>query len=857
MRIAPIAPPLPELLAPAGGMEAALAAFHFGADAVYLGLRRFSARAEAENFSPEQLGTLVAHAHALDRRRSVYVAVNTLILQRELPEVVRTLAAIEESGADGIILQDLAVARIARRHFPALALHASTQMAIHSKEGAEALARMGFRRAVLARELTLEEIADISSLPELETEVFLHGALCYAVSGLCLCSSLLCGKSGNRGACAYPCRDTWRIEGGTFDPALKTGVSGHCFSMKDLALEDLTGRLREAGVASLKIEGRKKSPFYVAAAVDHYRHLLDGNLEGRESRAAAIRTVFSRPWTELFVRNRRNHATIDTSFVGHRGEAAGRVQSVVRNGGRTVLRFTAQRPIERHDGLQIEIPGADKPYGFGVDEMRLVEGGRAGAPCAAAPASALVEVTLPPDAPRISAGMEIRHSASNAVRRALSFAPPNLSGVRRRWPLDLRLRLSQDRLEAAGSVRAFGEILEETAILEGPFPPAADASKTEPGLRRAFQKLGDTPFSAGELQLEGDRGVLVPASRLNTLRRTLTARLGAQLDKARERRAETAAALVSAGSARDEASDAEIPPRGPSAWLLRTDRLEHLTAFQGDDWDSADEFLIEIPLGKDAAPAWQRSLAASGIPAHKVRWALPAFSRPPENEVIEASLRALAELGFRRFEAANLSALTFLRRTCPEADLSADWQLSVINAQAWEELREKGLTRVTLSPEDSLENWRMLGADVLQNAAAVVYQDTPLFISESCPHAALLGRCPGPDKCRFRSFSLSNGKGARLDVFSRRCRTFAVSAKPLNLTRDLRKIEALGLGWIRADFAVRPYRPEDVRRLWLAVRSGDALPGGQSANFRRGFWTPAASPKSDRGTALPKASAEG
>ena len=166
-----------ELLAPAGQIDSGYAAFSYGADAVYLGLTRFSARAEAENFTPEALSGFVRYAHGL--KKKVLVAVNTVFFEDEKPDLVETLQNVREARADGVIVQDWGTARLIKRYFPELRLHASTQMAVHNRDGAEALRDLGFKRVVLARELTLEEIKDICRVPGIEKEVFIHGALCY------------------------------------------------------------------------------------------------------------------------------------------------------------------------------------------------------------------------------------------------------------------------------------------------------------------------------------------------------------------------------------------------------------------------------------------------------------------------------------------------------------------------------------------------------------------------------------------------------------------------------------------------------------------------------------------------------
>ena len=191
-----------ELLSPAGDFETALAAFDAGADAVYCGLADFSARAFAKNLSFEDLGNLVRFAHA--KGKKVYVTFNTLVDEVDVEQAVETLSRLEEVGPDALIVQDLGVARLCRRHFPALALHASTQLVAHNLEGVLALKDVGFTRVVLARELSLAEIASISKrCGGLELECFIHGALCYSISGLCLFGAMEKGRSGNRGKCPY------------------------------------------------------------------------------------------------------------------------------------------------------------------------------------------------------------------------------------------------------------------------------------------------------------------------------------------------------------------------------------------------------------------------------------------------------------------------------------------------------------------------------------------------------------------------------------------------------------------------------------------------------------------------------
>ncbi|MDH4321141.1 MAG: U32 family peptidase, partial [Desulfobulbaceae bacterium] len=258
-----------ELLAPAGSIEAFEAAVAAGADAVYIGAPTLNARALAKHFGMAEIAAMVDHAHQHEVK--VYVAMNSLMKEEEIPAATHALAAFEHLGVDAVIMQDLGLYHLARRHFPKLRLHASTLLAGHNSAAVRQFVKMGFQRVVLARELAIPEIAAIHRQNQVELEVFIHGALCFSYSGLCLFSSFQGGKSGLRGRCVQPCRRryTWSGKGKGGAP------SGYLFSMNDLCGIDLIPQLREAGVTSLKIEGRMRSARYVEAVTAAYRMALD------------------------------------------------------------------------------------------------------------------------------------------------------------------------------------------------------------------------------------------------------------------------------------------------------------------------------------------------------------------------------------------------------------------------------------------------------------------------------------------------------------------------------------------------------------------------------------------------------
>ncbi len=291
----------PEILAPVGNADMLSAAVFAGADAVYLGLEHFNARRTAGNFSAEGLRQAVSFCHA--RGVHVYVTLNTTLYPGELSRLAVAVSEVAAAGADAVITQDLAVAALVRQIAPGLAMHGSTQMSVQSLDGALRLAEMGYSRVILARELTLAEIRHITANCGIETEVFVHGALCMSVSGQCYMSAFLGGRSGNRGACAGPCRLPFDAD------ANAPAAVGHHLSLKDMSVIGYLPELAQAGVASVKIEGRLRPPEYVAAAVNACVHARAGEAYDEQ----LLQDVFSRSgFTDAYLTGNRSGAMFGT-----------------------------------------------------------------------------------------------------------------------------------------------------------------------------------------------------------------------------------------------------------------------------------------------------------------------------------------------------------------------------------------------------------------------------------------------------------------------------------------------------------------------------------------------------------------
>lgn len=356
--------PKPQLLAPAGQVESFFAALENGADGIYLGLKEFSARVSAANFRLEELSSLVPYAHK--RKVAVYIALNSLIPSPELPRIPDLLQSLSDIGVDALIVQDPGVFFLARRLFPDLRLHASTLMAIHNTAGVEQLERLGARRVVLARELTLEEVDLIARNTSIELEIFVHGALCYSYSGLCLTSSFRGGHGSLQGRCVQPCRLRFR----------QGRKEGFFLSCSDLCALPLLPRLKRFRIASFKIEGRMKGADYIANVVRAYRMVLDApageemNVVGQAQELLAQSP--SRRFTRGYLSGDFQREILAPHRSGSSGLWVGNVKSLREGKALIVLR----RDLQPGDRLRPESGENREKAAFTVAELLSADGSR-------------------------------------------------------------------------------------------------------------------------------------------------------------------------------------------------------------------------------------------------------------------------------------------------------------------------------------------------------------------------------------------------------------------------------------------------------------------------------------------------
>lgn len=509
-----------ELALPAGSLQSALTAFKEGADAVYLGLKSFSARANATNFTFEDLAKL--RQVALTEGKKIYVTVNTLIEESELDEAYKTLKHIDFIGCDGIIVQDLGLINLVKTYAPSLSLHASTQLAVHTITGVQELVRLGFERVVLARELTFQEVKRIrESCKDVELKVFIHGALCYSFSGLCTASEQLCGRSANRGSCAQICRNYFTVEHDSAVPSalspIPQGVKdGWFFSMSDMKAGPVAKELEELGIESLKVEGRMKSPAYTGLAARYYRAVLDGD-DSAEELDEALSVVFSRRqtsgWLASYGREkqdftiRRAPTLGSTSYPGHRGIKAARITLVKSDS----VMVTLLTDVALRDGLMYFIRSQRQPIDtikFGINTL-IDQRGRS---ITEAYEGESVAIPLPANAPRPHTGeffyLISRHDQNPAL---ISEALP-LS----KHPLDMTFTLEEGLLSIQCQ---YGE-----ATYEIPTSEARKPQETESNIVSIFCQSDTSFLTLGSINLVNRtqlslEQIFLPLSVLKSIRR--------------------------------------------------------------------------------------------------------------------------------------------------------------------------------------------------------------------------------------------------------------------------------------------------------------------------------------------------
>ncbi len=793
----------PELLAPAGNEQSLHAAVQAGADAVYLGVESFNARRSAENFTLETLARACDFAHL--RSVSVYLTLNTAVLPNEADDAMELARQAFRAGVDAFIVQDIGIASELARTLPEARVHVSTQMNTHSTAGLEAAAALGAKRVTLARELSLGEVGQMASAAArlgMEVETFVHGALCVCYSGQCFMSSMIGGRSANRGLCAQACRLPYTLHNKALRKTLDA-PGEHLLSPKDLRAIELLPSLVEAGVASLKIEGRMKSPDYVFAVTSVYRRALDEVLAARASTlgdsghvryrvadedAQVLAEAFSRGFTTAYLEGERGNDIMSYGRPNNRGVFIGRVAQV-RDG---LVEIAAEDAIVAGDVLEFWTNKGH--FAYPVERIDAVDG-------------ATVRVPLAKKVGKGDRVFRVRSAVAAYVDDALEPRIPVSGTVAMRIGEPLVMEFS-----AAGS----------TARIEGPVVEAARTKPvTEAEIREHVDRLGNLPFTLQSLDVTVDEGVGIGFSQLHKLRTRALGQLEeAMLEPYRARRLpriEARRAVASRCTNRcDVAALATNPACARAAKraganliyvpALNYKRGEAVIAGQvsgtAEQVGYPKQAIIALPTVGHDGEGGSREGAVGFDP-----WAYVKTGKP----VLVENLGQL-------FEASRLGAL-------PEVGP----HLPLLNRLALDAAADLGAGRVWLSPELSLVQIEALGKGAPVPLGLTVIGSQELMVTEHC---LLMSQGPCNEDCascarRKSPHYLRDRKGYEFPVVTDCCgRSHLYNAVALDIAHAVPELIEAGVSAIMVDTALMNVE-ETTKAVQRAVRARDiALSGG-------------------------------
>ena len=754
---------VPELLAPAGSLDAVRAAVANGANAVYLGAERFNARDEGAQLSMGEVAEACRIAHAKGAR--IYLTFNILFKPTELADALRHLGEAVDAGIDAAIVQDLGAVRLIRTVYPGLEIHGSTQMTVHDGSGARVIQGLGVERVVLARENTLDDIRAIhAAVPELGLETFVHGALCIAYSGQCFMSGMISERSANRGSCAQSCRKDYVLADHDTGAELDRG---YLISAKDLGAWDHLKEIAEAGVGCLKVEGRKKKPEYVATVTHGYRQFLDRLAAGTwtpptEAETAPLVQIFSRGFTGGMYGGRAGRDYITRAQPDNRGRELGVVRE--RHGNELVV--AVRSPIEPGDGLGFEHPDGSShgSTGFAVQAVRTIR-----------TLDGMVEQAIVAREHVPVGWVVVRSSHAALLERArATFAAMPVDAPRVR--LDVRLFGS-----AGGPLKLIASAAgdEVTVRSEVALAPASKRALDVSQLREQLGRLGGTPFRLGALEMQGlSANLFLPVSELNKLRQAAVEELLLHRDWAETSRQSERGAAIDAAIA----SPRSTPPRSDAddRVILSADvwTIEHadVAAAAG-----ADEVVLDLFLRHPTPPvarvrALAERLAARGT---ELRLRTPTIVRSEERRTVDKWLA----LGLPVMTG-HLGLLAEL--AAQDRDVAGDYALNAFNQHTAAQLFAIGARRLTLSVELTAEEMAAVSAPWHGRGFDVVLYGRPEGMTlEHCVLSAAFAREPATcrDLCvqKHRDVRLTDPAGYTFPVATdSACRNRLLHSRPVD-----------------------------------------------------------------------------
>ncbi|MFD1885665.1 DUF3656 domain-containing U32 family peptidase [Paenibacillus wenxiniae] len=790
-----------ELLAPAGDWDCMRAAVANGADAVFFGVEKFNARARANNFRMDELPEIMAFLHSYGVKG--FLTFNILVFENELEDARELIDACVDAGVDAVIVQDLGLVKMIREISPDFPIHGSTQMTITSPEAVEFTKPFHMERVVLGRENNLKQIQKIGEQARLPMEVFVHGALCVSYSGQCLTSEMWGGRSANRGECAQACRLPYDL---IVDGEQKImGDVTYLLSPKDLAAIDIMPQLIEAGVTSFKIEGRLKSPTYVANVVSKYRKAIDRYFDGDATPISnedirELQQSFSRGFTHGFLEGTNNKQLVDGTFPKSRGVYLGRVEKILRDG--VVCRLEA--PLKRGDGIVFDAGDpTQKEEGGRVYDLRRqgvkLEG--------EADETWIVDIVAgrnDVNLKRVHVGDKIWKTNDPALDKRM----------RQTYETDKPYRVFPIHVKAIGHagqplVTYWTDVQKGVTVRvdsEMELEIAAKRPMNAELLQEQFGRLGGTVFQLDELEVQLHGDIIIPMRELNAIRRQAVEQLEGERPK-------PPVYIKRDITVMNDSASASPSVKGSEALLTvlcRNLDQVHAALEANVDMIYADfEFIKQFPAAVEAVRAAGKKIAL----------ATPRIHMPGENGYHANILRLQPDAVLVR----NTGALYYYlarRQSHPNEqhpELIGDFSLNVANHKTVDLFLEAGLDRVTPSYDLNIQQMvDLLGNSRTDKLEVVIHQHMPMFHTEHCVYCTFLSEgtdytnCGRP--CEDSRVSLQDRIGMSHPVrVDEGCRNTVYNAIEQSGAEYLKNFLELGVPSYRIEFLEET--PEQVREV--------------------------------------------
>lgn len=770
-----------ELLAPVGSFEALKAAVQNGANAVYLGGKDFGARASANNFDRDELKEAVKYAHI--RGVQVFVTTNTLRKENEIEDFLEYAKFLYDIDVDAIILQDIGMARLIKRELPDFELHASTQMVAHSLEDVKYLESVGFDRVVLAREVTVEEIKYICDNCKADIEVFVHGALCVCYSGQCLMSSMIGNRSGNRGRCAQPCRQRYELID-VYTGEVVNSNGDYLLSPRDLNAIEEIDKVIDAGVHSLKIEGRMKRPEYVATVIDGYRKTIDeylatNKLNVSDETINDLYTIFNRKFTKGLLLGDVGKDMMNSQLPNNQGLYVGTVVDYNKKAKR--LKIKLANTLKKGDGINLGGGTIGRIIKNGNIETIGYKG-------------ETIELDFVGEARK--GQIVFKTSDSELMDRVQATFTQDKEFVKNIIDAKITIKLGQKPILTLKDRHSNEATIEGDKIVEEAMKVALSKEKVETQLR----KLGNTPYELDLLEIELDDNVSLPISLLNQMRRDCIE----LLDKER----------VSIKNRKYKNKTVKYKPvlynrnkqQGISVKVKNLEQLE-----------SALECGVDRIYYEDTNTI-DKAMSLAMKYNKKVIYSAPRIIRNKEYN----HLAKVNNAGVESVQVGNYGSIDYFK----DKKLNIDYYLNAFNSETINYYKEIGADTLCISQELNINEIKETIKYTDINIESVVYGYTPLMITEYCPMGVIVRDCKKDKrvaKCKESIYALRNSKGDEFrvsqDIF---CRSTIYNSNVTCMLDNLYELHEIGINVLRLDFTLEDKETvKEVIEAYQEVLSND------------------------------------